>query len=69
MSQIPPKQITYPAVAITVEPLPNGARALIVDTPYGEVLVFPMSAESAEEVGKHLCAPAVVLPGQNEAMQ
>lgn len=59
MPQMLPKQITYPSVAIEVQPGPDGTVALIVMAP-GEVLVFPMGADNAAELGKKLSAPRIV---------
>jgi hypothetical protein len=59
MPQVMPKQITYPNVAIEVQPGPEGSVALVIMAP-GEVLVFPMVADYAAELGRKLTAPRVV---------
>jgi len=64
MQVAPPKQITYPNVVIEAQALPEGNRVLIIQAP-GEVLLFPMSGEYAEALGKKLTAPHIIPAGQN----
>jgi len=61
--QSPPKQITYPNVVIDCQPLPEGNVMLVVSAPAGaptEVLIFPMSGEYAQELGRKLIAPHII---------
>jgi hypothetical protein len=64
---VAPKQVTYPNVVIDVQPLPDGNRMLVIQAPAGaptEVLLFPMSGDYADELGKKLTAPHIV-PANN----
>lgn len=58
------KQVIYQAAQVAVENQPGGNRVMIITTPF-EQLVFPMSSEAAEEIGKALTAPSVHLAGAN----
>ena len=53
------KQILYPNVQISVNPSPDGNIHLVIVAP-GEVLVFPMGVEYAQNLGKQLSAPRIV---------
>ena len=53
---------------ISVQPAPDGMRILVIQAPANaptEVLLFPMSAEYAEGLGKQLTAPHIVTAGSN----
>jgi hypothetical protein len=56
---VAPKQITYPNVAIDVQPLPDGNLMLVIQAP-GETLIFPMGGEYAAALGHKLTAPHIV---------
>jgi hypothetical protein len=60
--QVPPKQINYNGAVIDVVPQPGGVMLMISAPACGELLVFPMTVEVAQEIGKKLCAPRVVVP-------
>jgi hypothetical protein len=55
------KQVIYPPVEVGVQLGPDGSRVMIVTTPF-EQLVFPMTAEAAQQIGWALSAPSVVVP-------
>lgn len=64
LPQQPVKVTTYPAVQLQVVSQPaGGGCVLIATTPHGEQIVFPMSQECAQTIGKALLAPRVSLPG------
>ena len=54
------KQTMYPNVSVSIASQPDGGRMLIIDTPTDGRLVFPMSADAAQEIGRTLTAPSVV---------
>lgn len=55
------KQTTYQAVNVEVQPAADGGRLMIMQTPF-EMLIFPMTVEAAESIGRALCAPSVHVP-------
>jgi len=57
--QPPPKQITYPAFNWAVQPAPDGTVLVIITVP-GEQLIFPLSQEAAQQLGKQLAAPHII---------
>lgn len=66
--QFVPKQTTYPVTMIEVQRSPVGGQvALIVQAPAsGEVLIFPMDASFARQLGAKLTSAAIVLPPDAE---
>lgn len=66
VQQVPVKQTIYPAVNVGVQRQPDGTRLLVISAP-GEQLVFPMTAEAAETIGRALTAPSVAVAAGNGA--
>lgn len=61
-----PKQVLYPSTFIEVVANPDGNVILQVHAPgSGEILVFPMGADAAKEIGAKLIAPHVHVAGAN----
>lgn len=59
----PPMQEVYPAFGYEVQTQEDGSRLLMFRIPApNKVIVFPMTAEGAAEVGTKLAAPSVVMP-------
>lgn len=55
------KQIVYQNTFIDVIPAPDGNIIMQITSPgSGEMLIFPMSAEAAKEIGGKLSAPHIV---------
>lgn len=59
------KQVTYIQVHAAVHSQPDGGRVLVFSTAYEQV-VFPMSKEAAETIGRALIAPGVHVPKPGE---
>jgi hypothetical protein len=64
------KQITLPTVSVDVQKGPDNTRVLLIQeidqgpmgqTP-GDVYVIPMPNDFAEDLGRKLSAPSVVMP-------
>lgn len=65
--QLIPELVQHPNVSIDVQSDPNGNVRLVCDVigPVGVIkrLVFPMSAAYAEDLGRKLTAPRVIVAG------
>lgn len=57
----PRKQTIYRGVDISSTASPTGDRAIVIDIG-DEQLIFPLTAEGAELIGKGLAAPHVHIP-------
>jgi hypothetical protein len=55
-----PKQITFPNVVIDAQPLPDGEVVILMIAAPGETMLFPMSVEYAQNLGRKLTAPHVI---------
>lgn len=68
-AQPPPRQIIERAPPFThmeVRPGPPGMVMLVIlDKLNNELHSYPLATEYAEELGRELTAPRVVMPGQN----
>lgn len=61
MAMPPVKETVYPYVEFQLATAPDGRRILIFVTPF-EKLMFPFDPDKAEQLGKALAAPSVVVP-------
>lgn len=59
------KQVTYPDVAIDVQPGPAPGSLILVIVAPGETLLFPMNTAYAQALGKKLTAPRVIPASPN----
>lgn len=64
--QIQPMQEIYPQVNIDIQTTPTGDRALVIQCMApNKVMIFPMSVDIAETVGRKLSAPSIVVANGN----
>lgn len=63
--QVPPKQLVYNGAIIDVVPQPGGCLLRVAVPACGELHVFPISTELAQDLGRKLTAPRLHAVGAN----
>jgi len=59
----PPMQEVYPVTAMNVQDTDDGQRLLTIRIPApNKLMIIPMTQEEAEDIGKKLSAPSILVP-------